>query len=408
MRSASRAPGVLILVENETVPFDCRVWLQCQALVAEGYRVSVISPKAPGDPGYELVDGVHLYRYRAARTGSGVLSFLVEFAYSWIAAALLSVRVLLGPGFDVLQACNPPDTYFLLAAGYKLLGKRFLFDQHDLSPEIYALRFPRPSSLALRLLRSLERLCHRTADHVITVNESVRELLIARTGSPPDKVSVVRNGPDLGRLHRVVPRPELRRGKRYLCCYLGVMGPQDGVDLLLRAIHVFTGQLGRHDCHFLLMGFGDALEELKRLAAELGIQDVVTFTGRVGDAEIRASLSSADLGLSPDPKNAFNDVCTMIKALEYMSFGLPVVSFDLKETHVSAGEAAIYVQGSGPEAYAAAISELLDSPERRARMGAAGRRRIEEALSWEHQKIAYLRTYDRLLSRERAAQPGWR
>lgn len=406
MKSASRPLRVLILIENETVPFDCRVWLQCQTLVAAGHRVSVIGPKGPGDPGYEVVDGVHLYKYRAAPSGSGVLSFLVEFAYSWIATAVLSVRVLLGPGFDVLQACNPPDIYFVLAACYKPLGKRFLFDQHDLSPEIYALRFPRPSPLALRLLCSLERLCHRTADHVITVNESVRELLIARTGSPPDKVSVVRNGPDLRRLHRVEPRPELRQGKRYLCCYLGVMGPQDGVDLLLRAIHVLTCELGRHDCHFLLMGFGDRLEELKRLATELGIQDVVTFTGRVGDAEIRASLSSADLGLSPDPKNAFNDVCTMVKALEYMAFGLPVVSFDLKETRVSAGEAAVYVQGSGPKAYASAISELLDSPERRARMRVAGRRRIEEALCWEHQKVAYLRTYDRLLSREPAAQQG--
>lgn len=395
---------MLILVENETVPFDSRVWLQCQALVAAGYRVSVISPKAPGDPRHEVVDGIHLYRYRAAPTGSGVLSFLVEFAYSWIATALLSVRVLLGPGFDVLQACNPPDTYFLLAACYKLLGKRFLFDQHDLSPEIYALRFPRPSPLAIRLLRSLERLCHRTADHVITVNESVRELLIARTGSPPDKVSVVRNGPDLGRLYRVEPRPELRQGKRYLCCYLGVMGPQDGVDLLLDAIHVLTGQLGRDDCHFLFMGFGDRLKDLKRLAADLDIEDVVTFTGRVGDGEIRTSLSTADLGLSPDPKNAFNNVCTMVKALEYMAFGLPVVSFDLEETRVSAGEAAVYVQGSEPEAYAAAISELLDAPERRARMRVAGRHRIEEALSWEHQKLAYLQTYDRLLSRQPAAQ----
>jgi glycosyltransferase involved in cell wall biosynthesis len=406
MKPGNRVPRVLILVENETVPFDTRVWLQCQALVAAGYGVSVIGPKAPGEPRHEVLDGVNVYRYRAAPAGSGVLSFLVEYAYSWFAMAILSVRVLLGPGFDVIQACNPPDIYFLLAACYKLLGKRFLFDQHDLSPEIYALRFPRPSPLALRLLRFLERLCHRTADHVITVNESVRELLIARTGSPPDKVSVVRNGPDLRRLHRVEPRPELRRGKRYLCCYLGVMGPQDGVHLLLRGIHALTGQLGRHDCHFLLMGFGDSLEELKRLAAELGIEDVVTFTGRVGDAEIRAGLSSADIGLSPDPKNAFNDVCTMIKALEYMAFGLPVISFDLKETRVSAGEAAVYVQGSEPEAYAKAIAELLDSPERRARMREAGRRRIEEALSWEHQKIAYLQTYDRLLSREPVAQRG--
>jgi glycosyltransferase involved in cell wall biosynthesis len=408
MRPASRAPRVLILVENETVPFDCRVWLQCQALVAAGYCVSVISPKAPGDPRYEVVDGVHLYKYRAAPGGSSALSFLFEYAYSWVTTALLSVRVLLGPGFDVLQACNPPDTYFVLAAGYKLLGKRFLFDQHDLSPEIYALRFPRPSPLVLRVLHRLERLCHQTADHVITVNESVRALLIARTGSPPDKVSVVRNGPDLRRLHRVEPRPELRQGKRYLCCYLGVIGPQDGVDVLLRAIHVLTKQFGRDDCHFLLMGFGDHLEELKQLATDLGIQDIVTFTGRVGDEEIRTSLSSADVGLSPDPNNAFNDVCTMIKALEYMTFGLPMVSFDLKETRVSAGEAAIYVQGSGPEAYAAAIAELLDSPERREHMRLAGRRRVEEALSWDHQKFAYLQVFDRLLSREPATQRGVR
>jgi glycosyltransferase involved in cell wall biosynthesis len=404
MKPPSGAPRVLILIENETVPFDGRVWLQCQALVAAGYRVSVISPKAPGDPGYEVLDGVHLYRYRAAPSGSGVLGFVVEFTYSGIAAALLSVRVLFGPGFDVLQACNPPDIYFVLAAGYKLLGKRFLFDQHDLSPEIYALRFPRPSPLALRLLYALERLCHRTADHVITVNESVRQLLIGRTGSSPDKVSVVRNGPDLSRLYHVEPNPELRQGKRYLCCYLGVMGPQDGVDLLVRAIHVLTYELGRRDCHFLLMGFGDRLEDLKRLATELGVQDMVTFTGRVDDATIRTNLSSADLGLSPDPKNAFNDVCTMIKVVEYMTFGLPVVSFDLKETRVSAGEAAVYVQDSGPRAYAEAISELLDSPDRRARMRLAGRRRIEEAFAWDHQRAAYLQSLDRLLDRDSVVQ----
>jgi glycosyltransferase involved in cell wall biosynthesis len=400
MARSVRAPRILIIVENLPVPLDRRVWLQCRALVAAGYGVAVICPKGDGDPSYELLEGVHLYKYRipalAAATGAG--AFLLEFAYSWIATAILTVKVLFGPGFDVLQACNPPDTYFTIAAFYKLLGKRFVFDQHDLSPEIYSLRFARPSRLVYRILVLLELWTHRLADQVITVNGSVRDLLVTRTGSPPEKVRVVRTGPDLERLHRVTPRPELRRGSRHLCCYLGVMGPQDRVDLLLRAADVLVNDLGRRDCHFLLIGFGECLDDLKRLAVELGLEEAVTFTGRASDEQICAYLSSADVALSPDPKNPFNDVCTMIKTLEYMTFGLPIVSFDLKETRRSADEAAIYVQGDDPRAFAVALTGLLDDPERRARMGRAGRRRIEEGLSWDHQKHEYLDMYQQLIS----------
>jgi glycosyltransferase involved in cell wall biosynthesis len=321
---------VLIIDENLQVPRDRRVWQECRALAAAGYRVSVICPRAAGDPPIEYLEGVALYRYSPAPATSGTMSFFYEFAYSWARALLLTLKVLRKEGFDVLQACNPPDTYFAIAWLYKALGKRFVYDQHDLAPETYRARFNKPSRVLLWGLHLLERLTYRTADRVIVTNNSYREVALARGGKAPEHVVVVRNGPDPAQMRRGPTRPELRNGRRFLCCYLGIMGPQDGVDLAVQAADVLVHQMGRHDCSFALLGDGDAYQQIQALVHELGLEDYVTMPGFVGDGELAAYLSTADLGLCPEPSNPLNEASTMVKTMEYMAFELPVVAFNLK------------------------------------------------------------------------------
>jgi glycosyltransferase involved in cell wall biosynthesis len=299
-------------------------------------------------------------------------------------------------GFDVIQACNPPDTYWALAAPFKPFGKRFVFDQHDLCPEVYVSRFPDGSGAVRRALTLLERATYALADHVVATNESYRETAIARGKVPARRVTVVRTGPNPDRLRKGAPVDSWRHGKRYVCAYLGVMGPQDGVDLALRAAAAIV-RSGRDDVHFVFVGSGDSYDELVSLADELGIAERVTFTGRVPDETVFEVLSTADVGLSPDPLNPLNDVSTMNKTMEYMAFELPVVAFDLKETRVSAGPAAVYAPPNDTDAFADAILELLDDPERRAEMGRQGRERVERELAWRHQAPRYLSVYESLV-----------
>jgi glycosyltransferase involved in cell wall biosynthesis len=324
------------------------------------------------------------------------MGFFYEFAYSWARALLLSLKVLRREGFDVIQACNPPDTYFAIAWLYKRLGKRFVFDQHDLAPETYRARFEKPSRALLWGLHLLERLTYRTADRVIVTNNSYRDVALARGGKAPEHVVVVRNGPDPTQMRRGPARSELRNGRRSLCCYLGIMGPQDGVDLAVRAADVLVHEIGRHDCSFALVGDGDSYQEVRALVHELGLEGYVTMPGFLEGDQLTAYLSTADLGLCPEPGNPLNEVSTMVKTMEYMAFELPVVAFDLKETRYSAADAAVYVTPNEVKQFAAAIAALLDDPDRRAHMGRAGRRRVEEALAWTHQAPTYLGVFDQL------------
>jgi glycosyltransferase involved in cell wall biosynthesis len=401
-----RVRRVLIIVQNLSVPLDRRVWLESQALVANGYGVSVICPRGEGDASYEELDGVRIHRYRPPAQAHGFAGFVWEFAYCWLRTALLSLRVLRRDGFDALQLCNPPDTYWLLALLYRLAGKRSVLDHHDLCPEVYDARFPDGSPVVKRVLVALERASLRTVDRVISTNESYRRIAVERAGVPTSKTTVVRSGPNVERLYKEDPRPELKGAADFLCVYLGIMGPQDGVDLVVRAADVMVNEMGRKDCHFALLGFGDCLADLRSLTADLGLEPWVTFTGRADDATIRAYLSTADVGLSPDPKTPFNELSTHNKTLEYMAFGLPVVAVDLMETRVSAGPAAVYVDEDGPQAYAKAICALVDAPSRRQAMGEAGARRIHDELAWSHQAAAYVRVYDDLLGTDRPAPAG--
>lgn len=396
-RTGGRPPHVLIVVQNLPVPLDRRVWLECQALRASGFRVSVICPKGgKHQSGRETIDGVEIHRYKPAPPVSGFAGYVFEFLYAWLRTAWLSVRVWRRAPFDAMQACNPPDTYWALALLYKPAGVRFVYDQHDLCPEVYESRFG-GQNLLYRALRLLEWATYRTADRVISVNESYRSVALGRGRVAAERVSVVRSGPDPSRMQRGEPDPEVRRGRTHLACYLGVMGPQDGVDLLIRSVDAYVRDLGRDDCHFALLGFGDCLDDLKALSSELGLDEWITFTGRADDDMINRYLSTAELGIDPDPSNPLNDVSTMNKVLEYMAFELPVVTFDLHETRVSAEDAARYVTSNDVSEMAKAMADLLDDPESRARMGSIGRSRIESRLGWHHQSNRYVEVYRGLL-----------
>jgi glycosyltransferase involved in cell wall biosynthesis len=402
-RGPPQAARLLIIVQNLPVPFDRRVWLECQALASAGYRVAVVCPKGRDDPAYEVIDSVELYKYRPYAPGGSKVSFIAEYAYSFLATAWGMVKARRSGRFAVIQACNPPDIFWPLALAFRALeGTRFVFDHHDLCPELFLSRFPRGPKLPYRGLLALERRTHRTANHVIATNDSYREIAMTRGGKRADEVTVVRTGPDLRRLRPGEPDLELRRGGRFLAAYIGVMGPQDGVDIAIRAADIVVNKLGRNDIAFTLIGSGDCFHDLVALRDELGLAGHVEFTGRAPDELVARIMSTADVGLSPDPKNPLNDVSTMNKTMEYMAFGLPVVAFDLRETRVSAGDAAVYAPPNDEQRYAEAIVALLDDEPRRAQMGKLARERVEQELAWDHQESAYLGVYERVLSRVKA------
>jgi glycosyltransferase involved in cell wall biosynthesis len=389
---------ILIIVQNLPVPFDRRVWLECQALVAAGYQVAVVCPKGDGDSAYQVLDTVELYKYRPYAPGGSKLGFVAEYGYSFLATARLTFKARRSGRFAAMQACNPPDIFWPIALALRALDRtRFVFDHHDLCPELYESRFPDGPRLPYRMLRAMERRTHRTANHVISTNDSYRDVAVRRSGKSAADVTVVRTGPDPGRLRCGPEHPELRRGRRFLAAYIGVMGPQDGIDIVLRAAEVVINKLGRHDIAFTLIGKGDCFEDLVALRDELGLADHVEFTGRAPDDLVARILSTADVGLSPDPKNPLNDVSTMNKTMEYMAFELPVVAFDLRETRVSAADAAVYIKPNDIADYAEAIVDLMDDEPRRSEMGKIGRARVEQKLAWSHQERAYVDVYRRLL-----------
>jgi len=393
-RQISPRPGVLIIVENLPVPNDRRVWLEATALRDAGYHVSVISiTGANATERFERREGVALYRYPAPPTTSGTLSFIWEFAYCWIQTFLLSLKILRREGFDIIHACNPPETFWLIGRFYKLLGKQFIFDHHDLSPEMYLSRFGR-QGMAYRLLLLLERLTFRTADVVITTNETHRQVALTRGKIPPERIFIVRSGPDHHVLFPSAPDPALKRKREFLVSYLGVLNPQDGVDTFVRVADVIVHEYGRHDIQFVVMGSGDAEADLRALSAELGLDDYLHFTGWAELDLIRRYLSTSDVCVDTMPKTPYSDAATMNKILEYMSVGRPIAVFDLVESRVSAGAAARYAIPDDVQDLAANILDLLADPQRREEMGRLGRRRIEDELAWGHQKVHLLAAYE--------------
>lgn len=390
---------ILIIVQNLPVPFDRRVWLECQALTSAGYRVAVVCPKGKGDPGYEVIDGVEIHRYRPYAPGGSKLSFVAEYAYSFLATAWHTLKARRNGRFAVIQACNPPDIFWPIALAFRLERTKFVFDHHDLCPELFLSRFEHPPALPFKGLLWLERRTFRTARHVISTNESYRQIAIERGGKSPGDVTVVRTGPNPDRLKRGPAEEELKRGRKHLVAYIGVMGPQDGVDIAVRAAGIIVREFGRDDIAFTLIGSGDCYDELVALRDELNLQGHVEFTGRAPDELVIKIMSTASAGLSPDPKNPLNDVSTMNKTMEYMAFELPVVAFDLRETRVSAQDAAVYATPNDVHEYAKALVGLLDDEAARAQLGKLGRARVEDDLAWSHQERAYLGVYQRLTAK---------
>ncbi len=402
-------PGrrVLILVENLPTPFDRRVWQEATTLRDAGYAVSIICPTGKGcEKKRETIDDIDIWRYRLPTEGEGAAGYLVEYSFALVKTFLLSLRVLFGRGFDVVHACNPPDLFFLIGGFYKLFGKKFLFDHHDANPELYEAKFGRRDAF-YRLMLLLERWTFRTADVSIATNESYKRIAVQRGGMPPERVFVVRSGPSLERLKVVPPDENLKHGKKFLVGYVGVMGKQEGIDYLLRAAAHVVHCLKRADVHFGLVGGGTSLEEMRALAAQLGLGAHVTFTGRVPDDEMLAMLNTADVCVNPDVANHMNDISTMNKVMEYMALGKPIVQFDLTEGRTSAREASLYARRNDARDLAEKIVELLDDPQRRRLMGLYGRRRVENELEWRHEAPKLLAAYEALLAqrapRERPA-----
>ncbi len=388
---------ILILVENLPVPFDRRVWQEARALTEAGYRVSIICPKSRGfEKSRETLEGIEIYRH-ALWEAASPLGYLIEYTWALAAQFLLAVRIYACTRFRIVHACNPPDLMFLVAFVFKLFGVRFIFDHHDLNPELWEAKFGNRRGLFHWLLCLAERLTFRTADVSIATNESYREVALARGKMRPERVFIVRSSPDLVKIRRGPPQAELKRGRPFLVLYLGTMGPQEGVDLMLQSAEHLIKKRGRQDVSFVFIGGGSEIPRLKAQAAASDIEPFVNFTGRIPDDEFAAYLSTANVCAAPDPKNPMNDKSTMNKILEYMAYARPVVLFELTEGRRSAGDAALYAHPNDPVDFAEQILKLLDSEPLRRQLGEIGRKRIEETLNWEIEKKSLLAAYDAAL-----------
>lgn len=382
MRNQNR---VLMLLENGPYPRDSRVRAEANALTDAGYEVTVICPTWDKEPAAENVKGVQVYRYPALPEMDGLLGFIAEYSYALNVTFLITLFVWFRRGFDVIHSHNPPDLFVFIALFFKPFGKKFVFDHHDLSPEVYQARTPTGGNKVLyQILIGLEKLSLRVADLVIATNESYKRLEMERGHVPEEQVTIVRNAPDLNRLKLTTPSPSLREKAGTILCYVGEMGYQDGLDYLMRALHHLRHDLGESDFYCVLMGKGPELDNLKQLAKELDIEENVWFFGWANGQQLSEVLSTSDICVDPDPSNPFNDRSTMIKMAEYMAFAKPIVAFDLPEHRFTAEDAALYVPDNNELEFAKAVKLLMSNPELRKTMGESGKQRVMSQLSWQH------------------------
>ncbi len=393
-----RKSGVLIIVENLTVPLDRRVWQEATTLRDAGYTVSVVCPRGGKHvASYEVLDGIHIFRHPLPLEADGAIGYAIEYSSALFWELLLAWRAYFKVGFNVIQACNPPDTIFLIAGLFKLLlGIPFVFDHHDINPELYEAKFGKRGFFH-RLLLKLERWTFRTADVSIATNETFRQIAIERGGMSPERVFIVRSIPDVSRFRRTTPRADLKNGRAHLVGYVGIMGNQDGVDLLVDAMAHLVHTQGRHDVQCVIVGSGTALEGLKAQATRLGLDDYVTFTGFMSGEPLLSALSTFDIGVIPDPKNIYNDKISMNKHFEYMSFGIPFVSFDLVEGRKIAADTALYAKDNCPRSLGDEIARLADDVDLRRRLSEAGMARSKALLRWETERANLLAAYDAAL-----------
>lgn len=393
---------VLIIVENLTVPLDRRVWQEATTLRDAGYTVSVICPRGGNyTASYELLDGIHVFRHPLPIEADGALGYAIEYTSALFWEFVLSWRAYFKVGFDVVQACNPPDLIFLVAGFWKaLFGKPFVFDHHDINPELFEAKFGRRGRFH-SLLTSLERMTFKTADVSIATNETFKEIAVARGGMDPDRVFIVRSIPDLSRFKRADPDATLRNGRRHMIGYVGIMGAQDGVDLMIEAMQELVHRQGRRDVQALIVGSGTEVPRLQRMTAKLDLDAYVTFTGFLSGEPLMRALSTFDIGVIPDPKNSYNDKISMNKLFEYMTLGIPFVQFDLAEGRKIAGDAALYARDNSPAAMARQIARLLDEEGLRDQLAESGRQRARTLLRWDAERARLLAAYETALGEGR-------
>jgi glycosyltransferase involved in cell wall biosynthesis len=390
---------VLIIVENIPVPVDVRVWQEATSLQANGYDVTVLCPKRKDcRKGFEVLQGVRIYRHPTPQEGNGAWGYVYEYASSLFWEFLYTFWIFFRHGFHVIQGCNPPDDIFLVALPFKLFGVKYIFDHHDASPELYLSKYER-KGLFYKIQVWLEKMTYRVSDVVMATNRSYQALAVSRGGLAPEDVFVVRNGPDLRVLNAVPPINALKHGKQYLVGYVGNMSIQEGLDILLD-VALYLKNQGRRDIHFTCIGGGPGLPALRKMLQEKHLEDTVNFTGRISFEDLLNTLSTADVCVNPDKPCEMNDISTMIKIMEYMALGKPIVQFDLKEGKFSAQGAAVYADPANqvPD-FANKILWLIDNPGERKRMGEFGRRRIEEELSWDHSVPQLLAAYERAFNK---------
>ena len=395
-----KARGVLIIVENLPVPFDRRVWQEATALHEAGYTVSVICPKGKGyDLSYEEMQGIHVYRHSLPLEASGAAAYLVEYSCALFWEFVLAVKVLRNHGFDVIHACNPPDLIFLIGGFFKIFfSKKFVFDQHDLNPELYEIKFGKKTGLFYQLLCFFERCTFRTADASIATNETFKKIAITRGGMDADKVAIVKSYPDLARFRPVPPDPSLRRNFKYLVGYIGIMGQQDGVDILVNAMAHIVHGLKRTDVGCMIIGSGSELENLKKLAVRANVEDYVTFTGYLSGDKLLSHLCTLDIGVIPDPPSACNDKLSMNKVFEYMSLGLPFVQFELAQSRLEAGDAGIVANEPTAKSLGDTMVALLTNVKLRKLMSISGMERAKKEFRWETEKASLIQAYEKLFT----------
>ncbi|MGO4197863.1 glycosyltransferase family 4 protein [Rhizobium sp. YAF28] len=376
---------VLIVVENLPVPFDRRVWQEARTLTAAGAQVCVICPTGKGfTERYECIEGIHVYRHPLPLDASGALGYLLEYGVALFWETVLAWKIFFRHGFDTVHGCNPPDLIFLVAWQFRLFGVPYIFDHHDINPELYEAKYEK-RGFFWRLMCCFEWITFKSARVVISTNESYREIAQVRGGKKAEDIYVVRSGPDLSRFVAVEPNEALKKGRKYLVGYVGVMGAQEGVDILLDAVAYIKNQMGRDDIQFVLVGGGPSAKGLAADAERMGLAECVTFTGRVSDHDLLEVLSTSDVCVNPDRVNPMNDKSTMNKIIEYMALGKPIVQFDVTEGRRSAEEASLYAKANDAKDFAEKIVALLENPEERARMGAIGRKRVASSLAWPYQ-----------------------
>ncbi len=398
----SKKQGVLIIVENLTVPLDRRVWTEACALRDAGYTVSVVCPRGGQyTRSYERLDEIHIFRHPLPIEADGALGYAIEYSWALVWEFLLSIRAYFKVGFDVVQACNPPDLIFLVAGFWKyLFGKAFVFDHHDVNPELFEAKFGKRGAFH-KLMLKLERWTFRTCDVSIATNQTFKDIAVERGGMDPARVFIVRSIPDLTRFKRIAPNAVLKNGRKHLVGYVGIMGAQDGVDLLLHAMADLVHTQRRDDVQCAIVGSGTELPNLKRLASELKLDDYVTFTGFQSGQPLLASFSAFDIGVIPDPKNVYNDKISMNKVFEYMSLGIPFVGFDLAEGRSAAADAALYAKDNCPKDLARNMARLIDDARLREELAEEGRERAARLLRWESERLRLLAAYDLALAPQR-------